>query len=175
MHCDPSATADWLIVCGDVSETLADYRMGAWAAQPSDLRRCCGRRATMISGRLPDEEPELRGEQRYSTWWISADRSACSRPRIHIRCGRERVARLSWRPCSCCTTIRSVATSPATEERALELAHRAGVVCSDEFLLHPDPYADSRGVVSRQGGAHRSASRSLRAGYSACDWSITFP
>ncbi len=28
-----------------------------------------------------------------------------------------------------------------TKEEALALAHRAGVVCSDEFLLHSDPYA----------------------------------
>lgn len=28
-----------------------------------------------------------------------------------------------------------------TEEEALAVAHRAGVVCTDEFLLHPDPYA----------------------------------
>jgi 3',5'-cyclic AMP phosphodiesterase CpdA len=28
----------------------------------------------------------------------------------------------------------------ATIEEALERAHEAGVVCTDEFLLHPDPY-----------------------------------
>jgi hypothetical protein len=28
----------------------------------------------------------------------------------------------------------------ATKEEALRLAHGAGVACSDEFLLHPDPY-----------------------------------
>ncbi len=33
---------------------------------------------------------------------------------------------------------RNIASTPA---QALALAHRAGVVCSDEFLLHPDPYA----------------------------------
>jgi 3',5'-cyclic AMP phosphodiesterase CpdA len=32
-----------------------------------------------------------------------------------------------------------------TPERAMALAHEAGVVCSDEFLLHPDPYP-SRGA-----------------------------
>jgi hypothetical protein len=30
----------------------------------------------------------------------------------------------------------------ATREQALEVAYRAGVVCNDEFLLHPDPYPD---------------------------------
>ena len=53
---------------------------------------------------------------------------------------RARAARCWWRRCSCSTTTRSGRRARTSKEEALARAHEAGVVCTDEFLLHPDPY-----------------------------------
>ena len=40
-----------------------------------------------------------------------------------------------------------------TQEEALEVAYRSGIVCTDEQLLHPDPYPEPGGLVPGPGGA----------------------
>ena len=59
----PECDADWLIVCGDVSETLADVE---WALGLFSQRFA---RVVWAPGNhdlwTPPDEPELRGEQRY--------------------------------------------------------------------------------------------------------------
>jgi hypothetical protein len=50
--------------------------------------------------------------------------------------------RSSWRRCSCSTTTRSGPPGATTKDESLKRAYDAGVVCTDEILLHPDPYPD---------------------------------
>ena len=47
------------------------------------------------------------------------------------------------------------------DEEALDWAAEAGVVCTDEALLHPDPYPVARGLV-RGAGAGRPSARLAR-------------
>ena len=42
-----------------------------------------------------------------------------------------------------------------TKEESLALAREAGVVCTDEYLLHPDPYPHPGCLVPGPGGGHR--------------------
>ena len=56
------------------------------------------------------------------------------------RAGTAPAARSSSRRCSCCTTTPSCPQGCATKEEGLAYAHGTGVVCTDEYLLHPDPY-----------------------------------
>ncbi len=136
----PDTDEDWLIVCGDVSDTVADVE---WA-----LGLLSRRFATVIwtpgnheLWSLPDDRLKLRGEPRYQhlvgvcrdigvltpedpyATWEGEDGPAIVAPLFLLydySFGRN--------------------IAP-TKAESLALAHRAGVVCSDEFLLHPDPYA----------------------------------
>ena len=131
---------DWLIVCGDVSDNLADVE---WA-----LGLLAGRFAKVIwtpgnheLWSTSDEEPQLRGERRYHRLVEICRREGVLTPEDPYPVWLGLGGPLTIAPLFLLydySFSRNIASTPA---QALELAHRAGVVCSDEFLLHPDPYA----------------------------------
>jgi 3',5'-cyclic AMP phosphodiesterase CpdA len=131
---------DWLIVCGDVSDNLADVE---WA-----LGLLAGRFAKVIwtpgNHELwspPDEESQLRGERRYHRLVEICRREGVLTPEDPYPMWLGPDGPLTIAPLFLLydySFSRNIASTPA---QALALAHRAGVVCSDEFLLHPDPYA----------------------------------
>jgi 3',5'-cyclic AMP phosphodiesterase CpdA len=131
--------ADWLIVCGDVSDTLADveWALGLLAKRFAKVVWVPGNHELWST---PEEEPQLRGEPRYRQL-VELCRGAGvltpedPYPVWHGEGGPLRVAPLFL----LYDYSFSVNIAP-TREQALALAHEAGVVCSDEFLLHPDPY-----------------------------------
>jgi 3',5'-cyclic AMP phosphodiesterase CpdA len=135
----PQSPADWLLVAGDVAEKFADIE---WA-----LRLLSGRFTTVVWApgnhelwTHPSDEVQLRGEQRYAQL-VSLCRSLGvltpedPYPVWDGPGGPVTVAPLfllydySFRP-------------PGTADKAegLAKAYASGVVCSDEWLLHPDPY-----------------------------------
>jgi 3',5'-cyclic AMP phosphodiesterase CpdA len=129
---------DWLIVAGDVAERFRDVRWGL-----ETLRRRF-RRMLWVPGNhdlwtLPDGEPEWRGEERYlrlvelcrsldiltpedpyPVW--EGDRRFVIAPLFLLY-------DYTFRP------------QGQTKAEAMAIAWDRGVVCVDEFLLHPDPYA----------------------------------
>lgn len=135
----PRSEADWLIVCGDVGETIEEVQ---WA-----LSLLAERFTTVIwvpgnheLWTLPGDHADLRGERRY---WHLVD--ACRR--IGVLTPEDPY--LVWEGPGGPATIAPLfllydytfgLDIAPTKEAALALAHEAGVVCSDEFLLHPDPY-----------------------------------
>ncbi|WP_242587333.1 metallophosphoesterase [Streptomyces sp. MST-110588] len=135
----PSSEADWLLVAGDVGEHVADIR---WAL-------------TVLSDRFakvvwapgnhelwtpPNDPVQLRGAHRYDHLveicrelgvvtpedpypvWEGAGGPAVIAPLFVLY-------DYTFRP-----------PGAPTKEAALTLAEEAGVICTDEFLLHPDPY-----------------------------------
>jgi 3',5'-cyclic AMP phosphodiesterase CpdA len=135
----PETPEDWLLVAGDVGEKIADVE---WAL--SVLRE---RFATVVwvpgnheLWTMTDDPVQLRGVERYE-----ALVEACRRidvltpedeyPTWHGPGGPVAVAPLflgydyTWRPDGC-----------TTKEEGLAYAHKTGVVCTDEYMLHPDPY-----------------------------------
>ncbi|MFI9359477.1 metallophosphoesterase family protein [Kitasatospora sp. NPDC053057] len=135
----PESDQDWLIVAGDVSETVAEvertlellsrrFAKVLWAPGNHELWTPAGDPCT------------LRGEERYRHLvelcrglgvvtpedpypvWQGADGPAVLAPLFLLY-------DYTFRP-----------KGAATKEEALAVAHEAGVVCSDEFMLHPDPY-----------------------------------
>lgn len=135
----PRNPADWLIVAGDVAETVADV---AWA-----LRLLAGRyeRVLWVPGNhelwTPPSDPvTLRGAQRYDHLvalcrelgvvtpedpypvWSAGERPVIVAPLFQLY-------DYSFLP-----------PGTADTDGALRQAYDVGVVCSDEFLLHPDPY-----------------------------------
>jgi 3',5'-cyclic AMP phosphodiesterase CpdA len=135
----PGSGEDWLIVAGDVAERMADV---AWA-----LRLLTERFARVIwvpgnhelwTTRV--DRVELRGEDRYRALIEVCRALGVITPEDQYPVwagpgGPVTVAPLfllydySFRP-----------DGTTTKDEALALAYESGVVCTDEVLLHPDPY-----------------------------------
>jgi 3',5'-cyclic AMP phosphodiesterase CpdA len=136
----PECNADWLIVCGDVSETLPDveWALGLLADRFAKVIWVPGNHELWVA---PDDEPQLRGERRYRRLVEICRRAGVLTPEDPYAVWQGAGGPLTIAPLFLLydySFSRNIAPTPA---QALALAHRAGVVCSDEFLLHPDPYA----------------------------------
>ncbi|MFF5174557.1 metallophosphoesterase family protein [Micromonospora sp. NPDC000089] len=135
----PESPGDWLLVAGDVGDTVADvewaltllaerYHTVVWAPGNHELW-------------TPPADPvTLRGEARYRHLVEICRRLGVVTPEDEYPVwtgpgGPALVVPMfllydhSWRP----PGFDSV-------EAALAEAHRTGIVCTDEFLLHPDPH-----------------------------------
>jgi 3',5'-cyclic AMP phosphodiesterase CpdA len=136
----PQSPADWLLVCGDVSENPAEMK---WA-----LSLLKERFATVVWGpgnhelwTVPKNGCDLRGEQRYRHLVSICRRIGVITPEDEYPIweglgGPIRVASLFL--LYDYTFGQNIA---ATKQEALARAHAAGIVSSDEFVLHPDPYS----------------------------------
>ncbi|MBQ1161005.1 metallophosphoesterase [Streptomyces sp. A73] len=135
----PQTDDDWLIVAGDVAEHFEEV---AWA-----LRLLAGRFARVVwtPGNhelwTPRGDPvQLRGAERYARLvelcrslgvltpedpyprWVGPEGEMVIAPVFQLY-------DYSFRP-----------PGAHTKEESLARAHASGVVCTDEYLLHPDPY-----------------------------------
>lgn len=132
----PRSEGDWLIVCGDVAD---DPENVEWA-----LRLLRERFAKVIwapgNHELHSRSAELRGERLYRRLVEICRRLDVVTPEDPYPVwdgpeGPVRVASLFL-----LYDYSFGGNVGATREEALRRAYEAGVVCSDEFLLHPDPY-----------------------------------
>ncbi|MQY14104.1 hypothetical protein SRB5_42650 [Streptomyces sp. RB5] len=135
----PQSPDDWLVVAGDVGESLDGV---AWA-----LRLLRGRYAEVVWApgnhdlwTMRDDPDRLRGEQRYL-----ALVALCRELGVHtpedpypVWCGEG--GPLVVAPLFLLYDYTFRTPTAGSREEALAEAYRTGVVCSDEFLLHPDPY-----------------------------------
>ena len=130
---------DWLLVAGDVGERLTDV---GWA-----LTRLKERfeRVVWAPGNhelwtMPDDPVTLRGVERYEALVELCRRLDVLTPEDpyatwHGPGGPVTIAPLflgydyTWLP-----------AGHDTKESGLAYAHQTGVVCTDEYMLHPDPY-----------------------------------
>jgi 3',5'-cyclic AMP phosphodiesterase CpdA len=137
---EPTHDDDWLIVAGDVGERMADIE---WA-----LELLAGRFAKVVWApgnhelwTVPRDPVTLRGAHRYQHLVELCRSLGVVTPEDPYPVwsgpgGPVVVAPLfllydySFRP-----------AGTATKQDALDRAYQAGVVCTDELLLHPDPYA----------------------------------
>src|SRR5579884_3598553 len=135
----PQSEADWLLVAGDVSERLADIALV--------LRLLTRRFAQVVwvpgnhdlwSSSTGDDQ--MRGVARYDLLVALCRELGVLTPEDpypiwHGAGGPVRIAPLfvlydyTFRP-----------PGTSTKEEGLAYAYRTGVVCNDEFRLHPDPY-----------------------------------
>ncbi|MDI6103332.1 metallophosphoesterase [Actinoplanes sp. NEAU-A12] len=137
----PQSEQDWLIVAGDVGEIFAEVE--------ATLRALRDRFRTVIwtpgNHELwthPSDPMTLRGEARYRTL-VTMCRD------IGVLTPEDPFAR--WEGEGGPVTVAPLFQlydysfrAPGTRDKAesLRKAYAAGVVCSDEMLLHPDPYPD---------------------------------
>lgn len=135
----PAEDDDWLIVAGDVGEFVEDIErtLALLASRFSTVVWTPGNHELWTHPRDP---VTLRGEARYRRLveicrTLGVHTPEDPYPVWHRPDGRPvTVAPLftlydyTWRP-----------VGTETKEQALAVAHAAGIVCTDESLLHPDP------------------------------------
>ncbi|GAA2080571.1 metallophosphoesterase family protein [Actinomadura alba] len=135
----PESDADWLLVAGDVGEFVADIE---WA-----LRTLSERFATVVWAPgnhelwTPPQDPvQLRGEARYHHLVQLCRRLGIVTPEDPYPIWRGEGGPVAVVPLFLLYDYTYFPAGTATKEAALARAYDAGVVCTDEFLLHPDPY-----------------------------------
>lgn len=135
----PRSDGDWLLVAGDVSEVVDDV---VWA-----LDLLAQRFATVVwvpgNHELwthPRDPSGLRGEQRYAHLVEACRRVGVLTPEDPYPVWDGPGGPVTVAPLFLLYdyTFRPAGTS--TKDEALALARSTGIVCSDEYLLHPDPY-----------------------------------
>lgn len=137
---EPQSNADWLIVAGDISEDAPDVE---WA-----LARLAKLFAVLMWTPGNHElwtprdgtEPALRGVQRYQQMLAICRRFGVITPEdpYPIWNGPDGPVRVV--PMFLLYDYSFAYKVAATKEAALRSAWQQGVVCSDEFMLHPDPH-----------------------------------
>jgi 3',5'-cyclic AMP phosphodiesterase CpdA len=130
---------DWLIVCGDVSELSADLE---WAL--GVLRE---RFATVVwvpgnhdLWSTPGDPLGLRGEARYRHLVGVCRALSVLTPEDPYPLWDGPGGPVTVAPLFVLYDYSFGSNVAPTKEQALACAHAAGVVCSDELVLHPDPY-----------------------------------
>jgi 3',5'-cyclic AMP phosphodiesterase CpdA len=135
----PRSPGDWLIVCGDVSETLADVE---WAL---GLLRDRFEVVLWVPGNhdlwtVPEEPPELRGVARYLHLVALCRRLGVLTPEDPFPVWDGPGGPATVAPLFLLYDYSFGSNVAPTRREALARAFAAGVVCSDELVLHPDPF-----------------------------------
>ncbi|MFJ8827891.1 metallophosphoesterase family protein [Streptomyces sp. NPDC102467] len=135
----PSADGDWLLVAGDVGELVEDIE---WA-----LKTLSGRfdRVIWAPGNhelwTPREDPvQLRGEERYRHLVDLCGTLGILTPQDSYAVWEGPGGPVTVAPLFVLYDYSFRTPTAATKEAALAQAYEKGVVCTDEFFLHPDPY-----------------------------------
>jgi 3',5'-cyclic AMP phosphodiesterase CpdA len=135
----PTSAGDWLLLAGDVGEFLADIE---WV-----LRTLSERFATVVwvpgnhdLWSHPRDPSTLRGEERYQHLVGVCRSLGVTTPEDPYPVWDGPGGPVTVAPLFVLYdyTFRPAGTS--TKAEALARAYEAGVVCTDEMLLHPDPY-----------------------------------
>jgi 3',5'-cyclic AMP phosphodiesterase CpdA len=130
---------DWLIVCGDVSEMSADLE---WAL---GMLRERFAKVIWVPGNhdlwsTPADPLRLRGEARYRHLVALCRRLDVLTPEDPYSVWEGSGGPATVVPLFLLYDYSFGSNVASTKEQALARAHAAGVVCSDELVLHPDPF-----------------------------------
>ncbi|MFE5792307.1 metallophosphoesterase family protein [Streptomyces sp. NPDC056503] len=134
----PTSPDDWLLVAGDVGETAADIE---WAL---GLLRDRFAQVVWVPGNHElwtprDDAVQLRGDERYRHLVEVCRRLGVLTPEDPYPVWTGAGGPVVVAPLFVLYDY-SFRADGLTQEEALAAAYESGVVCSDEFLLFPDPY-----------------------------------
>jgi 3',5'-cyclic AMP phosphodiesterase CpdA len=135
----PDSADDWLLVAGDVAELLADieWALGTLRERYAAVLWAPGNHELWTR---PRDSQTLRGEERY-------DRLVELCRQLDVRTPEDDYA--VWQGPGGPVTVAPLfllydytfrPDGAATKAEALAVAYESGVVCTDETLLHPDPF-----------------------------------
>jgi 3',5'-cyclic AMP phosphodiesterase CpdA len=135
----PDSDDDWLLVAGDVAETVADIH---WA-----LKTLAGRFRKVVWApgnhelwTHPKDPVTLRGVERYSHLVDLCRELGVITPEDPYPVWRGPGGPLVVAPLFLLYDYTFLPAGCSTKAEGLAYAQETGIVCSDEFLLHPDPY-----------------------------------
>jgi 3',5'-cyclic AMP phosphodiesterase CpdA len=135
----PAHAGDWLIVAGDVAEVFADVEYA--------LELLAGRFAKVIWAPgnhelwTPRDDPmQLRGEARYRALVEVCRALGVATPEDEYPVWTGAGGPVAVAPLFLLYDYSFRMPGLDTKEASLARAYEAGVVCTDEILLHPDPY-----------------------------------
>jgi 3',5'-cyclic AMP phosphodiesterase CpdA len=135
----PASEEDWLLVAGDVGERIRDIE---WA-----LRLLSSRFGTVIwvpgnhdlwTHRI--DEVQLRGVERYRHLVEICRSLGVLTPEDPYPVWTGAGGPVVVTPLFLLYDYSFLPAGTTTKDEALALAHETGVVCTDEYFLHPDPY-----------------------------------
>lgn len=136
----PQSDTDWLIVAGDVAEIFDDV-VGV-------LRMLSDRFAKVIWApgnhelwTHPQDPLQLRGDDRYRALVAACRELGVLTPEDDFAVWQGTGGPLLVAPLFLLYDYSFRAPGTRTKAESLQYAYETGVVCSDEMLLHPDPYA----------------------------------
>jgi predicted phosphodiesterase len=135
----PESDADWLIVCGDVGDTIetVERTLGALCDRFAKVLWVPGNHELLAQREDP---PELRGERRYRRLVEACRRVGAVTPEDPYPRWEGAGGPVLVAPLFLLYDYSFGRRLAATKAEALARADAAGVVCVDEFLLAPDPY-----------------------------------
>jgi 3',5'-cyclic AMP phosphodiesterase CpdA len=135
----PRSDEDWLILAGDVSETIADveWALSAFSERFAKVLWTPGNHELWTT---PDDALGLRGVQRYEHLLEVCQRHGVLTPEDPYPVWEGDRGPVTVAPLFVLYDYSFGRNIAASKQESLALAHEAGVVCSDEFLLHPDPF-----------------------------------
>jgi 3',5'-cyclic AMP phosphodiesterase CpdA len=135
----PSSPRDWLIVAGDVADTAADvvWALGLLAERFDTVVWAPGNHELWTTRSDP---VRLRGVARYEHLVRRCRSLGVLTPEDPYPVWRGAGGPATVAPLFVLYDYTFRPDGAATKEQALAKAYEAGVVCTDEYLLHPDPY-----------------------------------
>ena len=137
----PRSDRDWLLVAGDVAETVEDveWALGLLAGRFERVIWAPGNHELWTSRRDP---VQLRGQERYEHLVGICRRLGVLTPEDDYVTWTGPGGPVAVVPMLLLYDYSFRPAGVATAEEALEVAYAANVVATDEFLLHPDPWPD---------------------------------
>lgn len=135
----PGSAEDWLIVGGDVADDQAgvEWALRLLAARYARVIWVPGNHELLTYG---DDPQQLRGERRYRHLVELCRRIGVLTPEDPFPLWEGADGPLLLAPLFLLYDYSFGRNVGATKAESLRRAHDAGVVCVDEYLLHPDPF-----------------------------------
>jgi 3',5'-cyclic AMP phosphodiesterase CpdA len=135
----PEHPEDWLLVAGDVAEFVADFEatMSVLAARFTRVVWAPGNHELWTH---PRDAVQLRGAERYRHLVEVCRRLGIDTPEDPYPVWEGPDGPVVVAPLFVLYDYSFYPPGAVSAEEGLAVAQEAGIVCTDEFLLHPDPY-----------------------------------
>lgn len=137
----PSGDGDWLIVAGDVAEYFEDV-VDTLATLARRFARVIWTPGNHELWTLPGDPCRLRGEDRYRALVDELRTVGITTPEDPFLTWNGDGGPVTVVPLFLLYDYSFLPPGARTVRDALEQAASAGVTCTDEFVLHPDPHPD---------------------------------
>jgi 3',5'-cyclic AMP phosphodiesterase CpdA len=140
----PRHERDWLIVCGDVGAIMSEVKW-ALATLASRFEKVIWTPGNHELWTCPEDEVQLRGDARYRHLVRYCQSLGIATPEdpYPIWCGAG--AEVTIAPLFTLYDYSFGRNVAPSKRESLARAHAVGVVCSDELVLHSEPYASREG------------------------------